>query len=119
MNKLIEAHSMKVARFLAESEEKTISRFMKIVGLEDEYQRSINLSDTSEFNRYAQIALIRELADRGYEIGEYHDKCAPIDGVEVSMKWRLFLLHDGEEVAYNDTEIKIGTMRRTEYGGRL
>jgi hypothetical protein len=119
MNETIIFHSTEATRFLAQSEEKIIARFMQIAGLGDECQRAIDLSETSEFNRYAQMALIRTFTDRGYEIGEYSDKLPPRTGADIRMMWQLFLLHDGKKVAHSDIEIKIDTMRRTEYGGTL
>lgn len=118
MSKATEEHSMGAARFVAEAEEKIITRFMEIGDLGDEYQK-VAASKRGEFRDYARAMLITEFADRGYEIGEYHDRLAPMDGVDRGMRWRMVLMHDDDEVAYADIEINIGTMRMTKYGGML
>lgn len=118
MNKSITEHSMKATRFLAKSEDKIITRFMEIAGLEDEYQQSVDPNAQTEITDYAQAMLVQEFSNRGYEISVRHDKLAPMDGVDKGMKWRLVLLHDGNEVAYADNEIKIDTMQMDGNGGQ-
>ena len=116
VTEVIMHHSTEAARFLADAEEKIIARFFDIAGLGDEYKKAIDLSETSEFNKYA---LIRTLFDRGYNIDESYGALAPIDGTDNVMTWRMFLSHGGEEVAYNVIEIKIGTTKRTGYGAQM
>ena len=116
MNKAIEEYSMETTRFLAKSEEKIIARFMEIAGLKKEYDEAMNSNKPIMYIDCDWTYLLRELHKRGYEIGEYRESLAPMDGVDKSMKWRMVLLHDGKEVAYSNIEIKIDTMRQTEYG---
>jgi hypothetical protein len=119
MIKTTKEPSMEACRFVAEAEEKIITRFIDIAGLKDEYAKATNPNQPLPCIEYAWADLLRKLHKRGYEISEYHDPLAPMDGIDKGMKWRMILLHNGEEVAYSDVEIKIGTMRMTEYGGQI
>ena len=119
MNKLT-IHTMNAARSLYDEEDKTIARFMEIVGLKDEYQDATNLCEPPEYIEYAQTMLAQKFADRGYAIG--YQKLVPervVNGIDTTIGWRLSLLHDDKVVVHKDININIGSMRQTEYGATM
>ena len=119
MLNIINNHSIESERFLAEAEEKIIVRFMEIAGLKDEYQDATHPDEPVEYIEYAQSVLVIEFANRGYEIGEYSESSPVRDGVDGQLRTRIYLLHNGNTVAYRDIKIKIYTSRMTGYGTTL
>lgn len=116
---MLEMNTATTTTFLTDCEEKTIARFMEIVGLANKYRDVIDPNEQDESVVQARAtSLVQEFADRGYKIGVCTDKLAPMDGVDRGAMWRTWLAHNGNEVAYTDIEIKIGTIRMTEYGAQ-
>ena len=119
MLNIINNHSIESARFLAEAEEKIISRFMEIASLGDEYKDATDPTVMIEWKEDERLLLKQEFANRGYEIGEYSESSPVRDGVDGQLRTRIYLLHNGNTVAYRDIKIKIYTSRMTGYGTTL
>jgi len=119
MLNILNNHSIECARFLAAAEDKTISRFMEIAGLKDEYQDATSPNEPAEYTEYAQSMLVKEFANRGYVVGEYSEISPVRNGVDKKLITRIYLLHNNNTVTYTDIEVKIGTSRMTGYGTTL
>ena len=89
---------MKLAEFLAESEEKTIEEFMRIAGLKTEYCASEAFWETKE--------VLNKFHEAGYTIEEQQLK----NGCDGIMIWRMTLLRDNRGICYQDIEIRMESL---------
>lgn len=90
-----------MGRFLAKSEEKTISKFMTIAGLGKEYHDAKGIPEIK--------VVLEKFAERGYIIDRKeirNDINIPI------MTWRMSLLHNGKEIIRQEIRVTINTIRR-------
>lgn len=90
----------KIGKFLAESEEETISEFMTIAGLGKEYRAADNIPKIK--------LVIEKFAEKGYTIGRRE----MFDRIGEPMVWRMALLLDGNEIVHRDIRITFNTMRK-------
>ena len=84
-----------MARFLHEAEETAIARFNDLVGLGVEYRAAKTIGDVRR--------AIAAFGKRGYEI----DRRTVSDGSDRTMRYRMILLRDGVETAWQDIEVAI------------
>ena len=83
----------KVAKFIAENEEKTYIEFMTIAGLGKEYKAAKSIPQIKD--------VLGEFVDRGYSIIE-----TSTSGIDDSMVWRVTLALNGIDITYQDIEVR-------------
>lgn len=98
MTENIHQKAMKLSEFLAESEEDILMCFIDYVILENEYKTAGKFSGMKN--------IIHTFHDLGYSVDEEQLK----DGYDGTMKWRMTLRRDGQEICHRDIEINIKTL---------